>query len=80
MIARKQGFTITYNDGINQVIETYKGTMFDNFNWYKDSNWEKILTYKDFNEILELNYNIYDTITQSSINKVYNGLLYEIRQ
>lgn len=77
MIARKQGFTITYNDGINQVIETYKGTTFDNSNWIKDSNWEKILTYKDFNEILELNYNIYDTITQSSINKVYNGLLYE---
>lgn len=77
MIARKKGFTITYNDGINQVIETYKGATFDNSNWIKNSNWEKILTYKDFNEILELNYNIYDTITQSSINKVYNGLLYE---
>nr|DAY10483.1 MAG TPA: hypothetical protein [Caudoviricetes sp.] len=76
-IARKQGFTITYNDGINQVIETYKDTTFDNSNWIKDSNWERILTYKDFNEILELNYNIYDTIAQSSINKVYNELLYE---
>lgn len=75
--ARKQGFTITYNDGINQVIETYKGTTFDNANWIKNSNWERILTYKDFNEILELNYNIYDTIAQSSINKVYNELLYE---
>ena len=77
IISRKQGFTITYNDGINQVIETYKGTTFDNSSWMKDSNWERILTYKDFNEILELNYNIYDDITLSSINKVYNGLLYE---
>lgn len=77
IIARKKGFTITYNDGINQVIETYKGATFDDSNWIKNSNWEKILTYKDFNEILELNYNIYDTITQSSINKVYNELLYE---
>lgn len=77
IIARKKGFTITYNDGINQVIETYKGATFDDSNWIKNSNWEKILTYKDFNEILELNYKIYDTITQSSINKVYNELLYE---
>lgn len=77
LTARKQGFTITYNDGINQVVETYKGTTFDDANWIKNSNWERILTYKDINEILELNYKIYDTITQSSINKVYNGLLYE---
>ena len=76
LISRKQGFTITYNDGTNQIIETYIGTLYDNSNWGKDSNWQRLLTYKDFDEILANNANIiYNAIAKPSINKVYSNLI-----
>lgn len=75
LIARKQGFTITYNDGTNQIIETYIGTLYDNSNWGKDYNWQRLLTYKDFDEILANSVNIYNTIAEFSINKVYGDLI-----
>lgn len=75
LIARKQGFTITYNDGTNQIIETYIGTLYDNNNWGKDYNWQRLLTYKDFDEILANSVNIYNTIAEFSINKVYGDLI-----
>lgn len=75
LIARKQGFTITYNDGTNQIIETYIGTLYDNSNWGKDYNWQRLLTYKDFDEILANSVNIYNTIAKFSINKVYGDLI-----
>lgn len=74
-ISRKQGFTITYNDGTNQIIETYIGTLYDNSNWGKDSNWQRLLIYKDFDEILANNADIYGTIAKPSINKVYSNLI-----
>ena len=75
LTTRKQGFTITYNDGTNQIIETYIGTLYDSSNWGKDYNWQRLLTYKDFDEILANSVNIYNTIAKFSINKVYGDLI-----
>lgn len=74
--ARKQGFTITYNNGTNQIIETYIGTLYDNGNWTNDKNWIKVLT-SDFleevqNDLMKIRHMMQDV----SINKVYDELLF----
>lgn len=75
-IARKQGFTITYNDGTNQIIETYIGTLYDNSNWTNDKNWIKVLTNDSIEEIQNDLMKIRHMFQNVSINKVYNELLF----
>lgn len=74
--ARKQGFTITYNDGTNQIIETYIGTLYDDSNWTNDKNWIKVLTSDSLEEVQNDLMKIRHMMQDVSINKVYDELLF----
>lgn len=76
LIARKQGFTITYNDGTNQIIETYIGTLYDDKNWTNDKNWIKVLTTDSLEEIQNDLMKMRHMLQDMSINKVYDELLF----